>query len=203
MPRKISLTTELKSLEQQRRDLKGQIKHLLEEQRGTLLRNSLLSTWCDSLAILQVTRYDADTDAAAPLHASHHHQQHHQQQHQQEDCTALLLQQELAMLQQQLATSNEGITGQHSTGSTSMLDASDVLHPGVATIAPPGDALAYLRHHMFQPPLPQAATVTSGDLARVLRETTLQASVLLHGMQGKPQEACAGIVKQMQQLWDR
>lgn len=59
------------------------------------------------------------------------------------------------------------------------------------------------RHHVFRPPLQEAATMTAADLAKILREATLQGSVLLHSMQDLTPELLAPIQDQLQLLWDR
>jgi hypothetical protein len=45
--------------------------------------------------------------------------------------------------------------------------------------------------------------MTVADLAELVREATLQGSVLLHSMQDAPPDTAALTEKQLQGLWDR
>lgn len=95
----------------------------------------------------------------------------------------------LAQLQQQLYSSN-------STQAASR-------DSGVSTIAPRGDPLAYLKHHLSLSPSPVAATITPAELATLYKEVVLEAGVQLHLMQvGVPalQDECKD---RLEQLWQR
>lgn len=121
MPRRISLSRELKVLEQRRSQLRGELKQLAHAQRALLLRHSLLKAWCESLQLIQVVRAPALLASAddEPL-----------------DRLDGLVQREVSLL--------ETLTSS-STGATDLLAAAEALDPGLPTIAPVTDPMAYFK----------------------------------------------------------
>jgi len=170
---------ELKLLEQRRSELKTQLKELGNEQRSLLLQHSLLNAWCDSLSQMQIARCAKSSERGERACAQF----------------SELLDKECTLLQQ-LTTSNSGEV-------YASLCAADVLHPGTTTIAPVADPMAYFKHHVSRPALPQAATMTAEQMAKTLREATLQCSVRLHALQGTPAEEQGPLLEQLQDTWDK
>lgn len=137
-------------------------------------RHNLLQAWCDCLSLIQLnmsqhcSQWDSSADARQEFER--------------------LLAAEVSLLNH--LTSSPGCI--HQSLSVVKLDV------GVDTIAPAGDPMWYFKHHINQPPMAGAETITLQDLAEIMRESTLQLSVQLHTMQDSPldqhAEAKAGVM---------
>jgi hypothetical protein len=123
MPRRISLSRQLTLLEERRSQLRGEIKQLAKAQRALLLRHSLLKAWCESLQLMQVVRAPKLLLDAAPDEPI--------------DRLDDLVQREVSLL--------ETLTASSSGATDSMPAAAEALHPGIPTIAPVTDPMAYFR----------------------------------------------------------
>jgi hypothetical protein len=123
-----------------------------------LCRHNLLQAWCECLSLIQVNHCNqwADSVDAAQEFAR-------------------LLEAEASLLNQ--LTSSPGFKAH---------DAAVVLDVGVDTIAPPGDPMWYFKHHINQPPMESAASMTVEEMSAIMRESSLQLSVQLHIMQDSP-----------------
>jgi len=180
MPSIVSSTKKAQLLTERCAQLKGAIRELNSQQRDLLLRHNLLQGWCDCLMLLQV---DSIRD----------------QQHDKSWCNLpgateefeRLLQKEVSLLQE--LTSNPVCSA----------DAASLLHYGVTTIAPPSDPMALFKHHLDQPPLKEAASLTSLDLAKIARESTQEMGVQLHKLSDVPLEACSSVLERLQEAYDR
>lgn len=124
MPRRISLSTELKLLQDKKSELKLQLKMLSHERAALLLRTKLMQAWSESLQLMHVCK-NPETDFTASQH----------------DSSLQQLEQEVQQLQQlsyPSRSSSDDLQGVEA-------DAADILDPGVCTIAPAGDPMAYFR----------------------------------------------------------
>jgi len=72
---------------------------------------------------------------------------------------------------------------------------------GISTVAPRTDPLAYYKQIAALPVLPEAATMTTAELAGLLKDTVLQASVQLHLAQSGAKALRGPSMERMAQLW--
>jgi len=165
----------LKALERRRNQLNRQAKQLSSLRNALILRNALLSAWCDSMtawlvcSAIQADRWGEDPELKAEIKR--------------------LVEQELQLLEQLRIEQGQP------------LDASALPHPQVDSISPAGDLMGYLRRIISLGPHPDATNWTGTDMAALLRETTLQASLHMHRQQapGDAQQGAAGL----KEHWDR
>lgn len=138
-------------------------------------RHNLLSAWCECLTNIQmnIKARWASADVEQEFEK--------------------LLEAE-ALLLQQLPTN---------PSASQMQDAAAVLNVGVDTIAPPGDPMAYFQHHISQPPMANATTITLQGMGELMRDCTLQLSVQLHITKNSVSEQHAVAMEQLREGLDR
>ena len=205
------LAKELKRLEDAHRELKVRLKLLAHEQRALLLRNSLLHAWCESLSLMQVARSGKSPAQQSELYTQLLHRElgllHQLANCRYEMCSSLATAAMFHPMATQPAldilvrTHHTSVPSPYRNDESLSYDLSDVLHPGVPTIAPLGDQMAYFRFQISRPPLEAAQTMIAPDLARSVREATLRASLLLHSLEDLPANQQAPIIQQMEQMW--
>lgn len=78
-----------------------------------------------------------------------------------------------------------------------------MLDVGVDTIAPPGEPMAYFKHHISQPPMENAATITLQGMGELMREATMQLGVHLHILENSVTEQHAEAQQRLREALDR
>lgn len=158
--------------------LRQQADGLLAKRNTMVARERLLSAWCSGLDLLKQV-------GAADLGSEHNEGWKRCQELEQ------LLQHMLAEVHGNGVDSN----------SMELLPCTSLVEE--RTIAPASDPMAYFRKLLLQPIMPAAATMTTEELAQLLREVTMEATMQQQLLQMTPHAEREPVVQKLQQIWDR
>jgi hypothetical protein len=145
-----------------------------EVTQTLLLRQALLQTWCDSMALL------VDIVSQQPDYSL-------------EGSLEQLLGQEVDLLQQ-LSTPEQG--SQQPTLSA-------LMEPELQTISSCVDPMAYLQRMVSQAPLQEASSMTEQDVAARIGRAVLSISLKSHAVQGAAPWDRAHMLQEIAGVWDR
>lgn len=191
----------IKSLERQTQQLESTHSVLLQQHQGLSLRHQLLSAYCEGLAVVKdhVSEFPG-TNPSGKLQQ--------------------LLKDEDILLSK---LSSSSTTVSTSSGEPSTTDPNSTLEASVSTqqqqppcqvancsstcepvtLAPASDPMAFFLHTIRQPCMPEAESMSAGDLASMLRDITMQLSVQLHVLESLPLPKQGPTRSRMRELWDR
>jgi hypothetical protein len=150
------------------------LTELSASKRALLLRNALLSSWCESLSYLQLMGGRQQPENLTCEAAVGRFEQ--------------LLSKEQQLLQQ--LDSKDGPLGSHVT-------LEQLLQPDSSTIAPCTDPVAYLKYWACQTPPEETLLMDGPALAALYRSTAQSASIWLHQLSSERTES----TQQMTELW--
>lgn len=171
---RLRLSDQLKALQQQHLDLRRQVVQLRQSHRHLLLRQALLHTWCDSMALLvELVSQQPDYSLEGSLEQ--------------------LMGQEVDLLQQ-LSTPEQA--SQQPTLSA-------LMEPEMQTISPCVDPMAYLQRVVSQAPLQEAFSMTEQDFAACIKGMVLSVSLKSHAVQGAALRDRPHMLQEIAGVWDR
>lgn len=184
-------------LTKQRDSLLMQAQQLQTAHQTLLLEHRLVAGYCECLALLQLgcaahelKHASAAADTCSQPQATQFTQ---------------LLQAEAQLLQQldpcgsgaaPLPPHQAAAAGPAPAASASSAAAADSYDLGVHTISPPWDPMAFVRHLLSLPPVPAAETMTSQEIASVMRDTILRVSMELHLLRHAEDPAARSMAQQ-------
>jgi hypothetical protein len=179
MAQRIRAADVLRSLQARQTQLRQELTALSASKRALLLRNALLSSWCEALSYIQMIGGIQQPDGMG--------------------CDAgegrfvQLLATEMQLLQQ--LSDNGGRLGAH-------VSLEQLLQPDSSTIAPSTDPMAYLTYLACQAPSEQRLVMNGRDLASVYQRTAQAVAMKLHQLAIATPSQRTGLLKQMADVWD-
>lgn len=170
---------QLRALQARQAELRQELTELSASKRALLLRNALLSSWCDALSYIQLVGGIQQPDGLVTDAGADRFEQ--------------LLAVEVQLLQQ--LTSKGGSLGSH-------MSLEQLLQPDSSTIAPCTDPMAYLQHFVSQTPTDRNTSMDAAGLAALMQRTVQAVSIKLHQLESVAPWERAGILKQMADSWE-
>jgi hypothetical protein len=173
------LNDQLNALKARCSDLRQELTALQSSNRQLQLRQALTVCWGDTLSTLL---------KLAPQHQSC-------VQLEGQACLLERLLKQEAQLMQQLSS------GDALTGTQPSLQA--LLQPGLETISPCSDPMAYLHRTLLHLPQQDALQMTAEDLAAFMQKAVLSVSIKTHKCCGLPSWERSHILTEIADIWDR
>jgi hypothetical protein len=177
---RIRPSDQLRVLEERQEQLRQELASLSAAKRALLLRNALLSCWCEALSYIQLVQLGIQQpdDMACEVHGGRFEQ---------------LLAEEVQLLQQ--LSSKEGTLGPGPS-------LEQLLQPDSSTIAPCTNPMAYFMGLARQSPSDQTLSMDGHALAAVAQLTAQSLSMKLHQLDTASPYARQGILQSIADTWD-
>jgi hypothetical protein len=169
---------ELRALEARQAELRQELSQLSASKRALLLRNALLSSWCEALSYIQLMQGMQQPEDMAFEAARGRLEQ--------------LLEKETQLLQQ--LSSTDGRLGCH-------VSLEQLLQPDSSTIAPSTDPMKYHKDWPCQAPSEATMLMDAHALAAVYKHTVQSASFWLHQLDTAAPRVREESTKKMTDIW--
>jgi hypothetical protein len=176
---RIRPAVQLRALEERQEQLRQEVASLSASKRALLLRNALLSCWCEALSYIKLVSVGQQpTDMASDAHGGRFEQ---------------LLAEEVQLLQQ---LSTEGTLGHNPS-------LEQLLQPDSNTIAPCTNPMVNVMRCAGQAPSDQTLSMDGPALAAKYQRTVQVASILLHQLNMAPPSQQQGLRQRLADTWQR
>lgn len=177
---RIRPSDQLRALEQRQEQLRQELASLSASKRALLLRNALLSCWCEALSYIQLVSVGQQpNDMASDAHGGRFEQ---------------LVGEEVQLLQQ--LSSTEGTLGPNPS-------LEQLLQPDSNTIAPCTNPMVNVMRCASQAPSDQTLCMDGPALAAEYQRTVQAASILLHQLNMAPPSQQQGLRQRLADTWQR
>ncbi len=191
--KKFRLTDQLRALQQQHGHLLELQRGLQQQRRTLLLRQALLSAWCDSMTFVQLSMALQEPEAAVQEEAPQF---------------SVLLEQEVQLLNKlNSSTTGNLLNGCGHSAADGIPQAHsqllDQLLVAEKTISPATSPMTYLHRFVSQPAPADPYTMTAEQVASLVRDTTQTVSIKLHLLEGLAPGETDSMVEQIAAVWDR
>jgi hypothetical protein len=169
---------QLRVLIAQQKELRQQLTELSASKRALLLRNALLSSWCEALSLIQLMDGIQQPEGMAFEATAGRFEQ--------------LLAKEMQLLQE--LNSKEGSLGSHES-------LEQLLQPDSRTIAASTNPMTYIRRFACQGPTEATLAMDAQGLAALYKSTAHAASIWLHQLDTTAPGKLSDSAEQMTATW--
>ncbi len=190
---RVRVSDQLRALQQQHNHLQELHRGLQQQRRTLLLRQALLSAWCDSMTFIQLSLGMQEPEAAVEEEAPKF---------------SVLLKQEVQLLNKLNSSTTGNLLngcGHSAADGTPQAHSEplDQLLVAEKTISPATSPMTYLHRFVSQPAPADPYTMTAEQVAPLVRDTTQTVSIKLHLLEGLAPWESDSMVEQIAAVWDR